>query len=777
MIELDGRYRGPEESELALARAALRMSRTGWWLFDTQDHSFVHSPETPLLLGVGPDEVTTESAFAAIHPDDVPRVREMVADAVQRRMSFSTVYRVLGPDGTIRWNETEGDWVREGDKAGQPRLLFGITRDVTAIEATRARLIESESRFRSIASQSPVGMFLVGADGISYWVNERWTEITGYTGEETHGRMRFAIHPDDRPRVEAAWTRTLTEREPLDEDLRYRRKDGTYVWLHMTAQAMVDDTGRVVGYSGTVLDITGRVEAAEDLRQAAARLDDALQAGGEIAWEWEAEEDRFTVSAGWQAILGYAAGEQPTRIRHWARFVHPDDWRALSDQLRSNATHMEATFRMRRADGEYRTFNGRAQVVGWSDDGRPVRVAGVISDVTERLAREAQVRETQRLESMGLLAGSVAHDFNNLLTALQGTLEIMEQYPEVAAGAAAEDLREALEICARGQALTRQLLSFSGRQSQRPEVVRADEVLRDAGPMLRRIARPDQRFELAPGAGDVYVRVDRGTVELALLNLVANARDAIEGPGLIRVTSGVRAVEAAVAATIRPGLAPGTYATFSVSDDGTGMTPEVVARLWEPFFTTKPADRGTGLGLPTVRSIVEQAGGGIIVETEPGVGSTFHLLLPVVPAPEQEGSLVLAARAPRGQVLAGLRVLVVDDDAAVLAVSTRALQRFGATVEGVGSAEAALELLERGAEFDVMVTDHAMPGTTGSDLVERVAELRPELPALLVSGYTAEDRLRQQLALAPAAGRLQKPFTLQELVSAVARLVGREQAT
>jgi PAS domain S-box-containing protein len=773
MIGLNGELADPGASELALARAALQMSRTGWWVFDTRTETFAHSPELLGLLGVAGGQLTTESTFAAIHPDDVERVREMIAAAVAQRATFSTTYRVVAEDGEVRWNATEGDWIAPEDGSTEPWLLFGITRDVTATEATRAALLASESRFRSIAEQSPVGMFLVGRDGVSYWVNERWTEITGYTGEETHGRMRFAIHPDDRPRVEAAWARTLAAGEPLDEDLRYRRKDGPYIWIHMTARALFDDNGQVVGCAGTAQDITDRVHAAEDLRQVASRLDDALRAGGEIAWEWDAPGDRFIVSAGWHAMLGYGTGQEPATLQEWRAYVHPDDWPGLMERLGDAPDQVEATFRLRRADGAYRSFSGRAQVLDWVGEGRPRRVVGVIRDVTERLAFEAQLRETQRMEAMGLLAGSVAHDFNNLLTALRGILEIVQLYPEVGSGAAADDIREALKVCERGQGLTRQLLSFSRRKAQSPQVIRADDLLHEAAPILRRLARPEQAFEVHAGAGEASIRVDRGEVELALLNLVANARDAMPGPGTIRVTSELVRLDVAVAGAVRPGLSPGAFVAYRVADEGTGMTPDVVARLWEPFFTTKGADRGTGLGLPTVKSIVEQAGGAVTVETRPGSGSTFSLLLPVV-----EGAA--AGQAARGTepahepVLSGLRVLVVDDDAAVLAVSTRALQRFGATVEGVGSAAAALAVLEAGGAFDVMVTDHAMPGTTGSDLVERVARLWPAMPALLVSGYTAEDRIRQELQRSSAAGLLQKPFTLQELVAAVARIVGRD---
>ncbi len=388
----------------------------------------------------------------------------------------------------------------------------------------------------------------------------------------------------------------------------------------------------------------------------------------------------------------------------------------------------------------------------------------MVHDVSARRALEQQLRQAQKMEAVGRLAGGVAHDFNNSLAVISACAELTVADLR-SAGQTTEHLDEILRATGQARALTRQLLTFSRQQVTRPEVLDPTPVVEAVVRMVSRLVEEDVRIIARLEEHLGRVRIDPVQLEQVMLNLVVNARDAITTQGAITVATTVRDVDAAVASG--QGLpGPGPYVVLSVSDNGTGIPPEILPRLFEPFFTTKPVGEGTGLGLATAYGIVSAAGGGITVYSEVGVGSTFRVYLP----------LILDASAPRAtpphstplpRSAGGEVVLLVEDDVAVRTVTAAVLERLGYVVLAAEAPDAALALVaDPDTVVHLVLSDVVMPGMSGPALVQRLRAARPELRTILMSGY-AGDAVASRGVEASGLPFLEKPFTLAALAAAL----------
>jgi signal transduction histidine kinase len=433
----------------------------------------------------------------------------------------------------------------------------------------------------------------------------------------------------------------------------------------------------------------------------------------------------------------------------------------------------------------------RARLSSMPVEARPLIIAAV-RDVTERMAMDAERerlrvtaererlqrrrQQSERLESLGQLVGGVAHDFNNLLGIISGYAEFAVDQLETFA-AQDERLQPVLEDMGQVQAaaqqairVTRQLLTFARSKSASREVLDLNEVVRSSGELLR--GSLGVRIELVIAAGDGLwpVEADRGQLEQVLVNLAVNARDAMPSGGRLSITTGNAEVDASCAAQ-RPGLTPGRYCRLAVADTGTGMDAATIERVFEPFFSTKPRGRGTGLGLATVYGVVSGLGGVIDISSQVGSGTTMNVLLPVagkaaavVPGPSPP------AEDTRGH---GEAILLVEDEESMRAMAGRILSRNGYLVREAADGAAAVRLAGDPAErFDLLVTDTVMPGMLGDEVAERVRAVRPGLPAVFVTGSA------QQAADLPATGLdiVAKPFTEAVLLARVRRALDRSGA-
>ncbi len=395
--------------------------------------------------------------------------------------------------------------------------------------------------------------------------------------------------------------------------------------------------------------------------------------------------------------------------------------------------------------------------------GAVVGVLGVYQDVTEAKRLADQLRQAQKMEAVGRLAGGIAHEFNNLLTVINGYTDLWLNAPPSAADA--RPIVEAVHRAGgRAAELTRQLLAFGRKQILRPRDFDLNALVGDAALLLGRVLGGDVSVATDLAPGPLPVRADPAEVEQVVMNLALNARDAMPGGG--RVTMRTRAEDVA-----GPGgwaadgdeVRPGRYARLSVSDTGHGMDDRALARVWEPFFTTKPVGKGTGLGLATVYGIVKAHGGHVRVESAPGKGSTFHVLLPATAAAAAPGPAPAPADAPGGSE-AGL---LVEDDAAVRAFAAAVLRGLGYAVEQAAGGEEAVAASARpGAAFDLLLTDVVMPGMAGSEVAARLTAVRPGLRVVFMSGHADDGAVRRGVTRA-GAHFLPKPFTPAALAKKV----------
>jgi len=429
-----------------------------------------------------------------------------------------------------------------------------------------------------------------------------------------------------------------------------------------------------------------------------------------------------------------------------------------------------------RKDGT-KTFNEISVSLIRDSGGKPIGFRAIARDVTERkraeeerLALQEQLRQSQKMEAIGKLAGGVAHDFNNLLTVIQGYSELILKGLN-SDNRLCQDVREILNASERASSLTRQLLAFSRKQVLQPKVLDLNDHVPNMDKMLRRMIGEDVELVTLLAKDLGRIKADPGQIEQVILNLAVNAKDAMLNGGKLTIeTANVKLDESYARSHI--GVAPGHYVMLSVSDTGAGMTPEIKERIFEPFFTTKEEGKGTGLGLSTVYGIVQQSGGNVWVYSEPGVGTTFKIYLPTI----EEDTESLRPTALSTKSLQGSEtILLVEDEETVRKLACTVLQKYGYTVLEAPNGEEALRIVQgqNGNPIHLMVTDVVMPGMSGRQLAERLVSLWPKLKVLYMSGYT-DNAIVHHGVLDPGIAYIQKPFAPDALASKVREILDGE---
>ena len=484
--------------------------------------------------------------------------------------------------------------------------------------------------------------------------------------------------------------------------------------------------------------------------------------------DWNVRSDTVTWRYGLGSTLGHSGSAEVNKIKFWLDHLHPDDREPVEQSLRqaleSSDERWTAEYRFRRGDGVYLSIFERALIIR-SPKGAPLRVVGAMMDVTAR--RQLQEREcrSERMEAFGQLAGGVAHDFNNFLTTILGYSDLLLSESAVK-GRVATQLKEIREAAGRASALTNQLLAFSRRQSLEPSIIEVNSLIinleRSIFPLLGE--RVSVVCNLHPDREGRHVRVDAWQFAQILVNLATNARDAMGNGGRLTITTSVIEVRPGESTLLYPNLElpAGEYVEIAFADTGCGMTDEVKARLFEPFFSTK--GQNSGLGLATSYGIIRQSGGYIGVESEPGKGATFHIFLPRVAAP------AVSYKKPSERKLAtGTEtILVLEDEVGVRHLSVRVLRRLGYRVlEAAHPADAKRLITGRGApRIDLLLTDMVLPEVSGRDFADWLHRTSPETKVIFISGYLQES-LDPRDRHKPGMRFLAKPFSAEQLASKV----------
>jgi len=461
------------------------------------------------------------------------------------------------------------------------------------------------------------------------------------------------------------------------------------------------------------------------------------------------------VSDNVRKVCGYEPEQFTGQPSFWLDHVHPDDGPVILaglTRLETDDRHVHE-YRFLCADGKYRWVHDDISQLR-DADGKPERLVGYWLDITERKRLEEQLRDAQKLEAVGQLAGGVAHDFNNLLAAIRNSLQLaMDAIPT--GSEASADIEVALRTAERAAGLTRQLLAFSRQQPRTADVVDLADLVRDLLPLLRTSLSAGVSLNLSADAADARVLADRSQLEQVVLNLVLNARDAMPQGGQVSIAVWVDHIRQLV--------------QLSVTDTGTGMDEATRQRAFEPFFTTKPMGSGTGLGLSVVYGVVTQAGGTVTVDSEPGRGTTLRVSLPQSRGAERDSR----DEPETVQSPASTGILLVDDEAAVRTTTRRLLERNGWRVIEASNGEEAFALfLTHRDRLSVLLTDVRMPGVDGVELVRRVRHVAPEFPVLFFSGYDELDQADvMDVANVPL---IPKPFSVNDLLNGLRAVIRAE---
>jgi signal transduction histidine kinase len=517
-----------------------------------------------------------------------------------------------------------------------------------------------------------------------------------------------------------------------------------------------------------VADRTREVEAARE------SLAFALESAGMGSWDLDLATDTSKRSARHDLIFGYA---EP--LATWARanflsHVVEED-RALVEQAFASAISNGAfavECRINRPDGAVRWIAAKGRVE-YDAAGSPVRLAGTVVDTTDQRAIEEALRQSQKMEAIGQLTGGVAHDFNNLLTVIVGGLDMMIRRPDQVDRV--KRLAEAAMTAARrGEQLTQQLLAFSRRQMLRPQTLNPNRLLLDFEPLAARAAGGAVRLAFDLDRGLDPIRIDPAQFEAAVLNLIVNARDAMQdGPGEASIEVRSRNVRLGTAAVADKGVPPGDYIMISVTDTGAGIAPEALGRVFEPFFTTKEVGKGTGLGLSQVYGFTRSAKGFVTIESEVGRGTSVQLYFPrsLDPA-SQDSGIGQTGTIPLRRASDGETVLLVEDDEQVLGMAIESLEELRYKVIVARNAAEALEHLNGLERIDILFSDVIMPGgMNGSKLAEEAKRIRPGLKILLTSGYVA-DLSEGQVIGHGDLPVLSKPYRRDELARSLRLVLG-----
>ncbi len=625
--------------------------------------------------------------------------------------------------------------------------------DITERRAAEHALRDSQAQLQLISDNVLDLVSQVRLDGTFAYVSPSYEVVLGYAPRTLVGTSASAlVHPDDLEYARSVFTETFNRRGTASAELRLRRVDGAYIWLESVGTVVLDDQGDAAGAIVSSRDVTDRKRREESEREYDRRLRLAI-ASADMALFAQDRDLRYTwlhnAQLGIQAEDALGKTDLEVLPRGLAEQVTEIKMRALQTGER---VREEVSVDV---PGGRRYFELIAEPVH-SGHEKPEGILGASLDTTARHQLEDQLRQAQKLETIGSLAGGIAHDFNNLLTAIVGYTELaMTELP--LGTAARKDLDEVIRAGRSAESLTRQLLIFSRKSVVQPVLLRLNDIVGHLEKMLRRIIGEHVQLEVRMGESAGFVNADAGQLEQVLMNLVVNARDAMPTGGTLTIeTSAIELDESFARA--HGGTAVGAFESLRVIDTGCGMPPDVQLRIFEPFFTTKGPEKGTGLGLATVHGIVQAAGGYATVASVPGSGSTFTVYLPRATV-STDASL---ARANQSAVPTGTEtILFVEDDESIRTLATRGLQRYGYTVLTASNGGEALAMRHVG-KLDLLVTDIVLPGMSGRELAERLRILHRDLKVVYTSGFTDDSELLRGIR-AGDMPFVQKPYHVEAL--------------
>ncbi len=634
-----------------------------------------------------------------------------------------------------------------------------------------ASLQQSEERHRDIIQTAMDGFWLTDTRGRLLEVNAAYCRMSGYSEQELLAMSVADLEADETREAIARRIQSVVSAGEMRFETRHRRKDGDLFEIEVSAKYRPVEGGRMVIF---LRDITERKRAEESLRKSEEKFAKAFLASPEAITITSMEDGKYVeVNDVFLRKTGFRRDEVIGRTSiELGIWVDAADRQRFLEELTAKGALRDFAVSYRMHSGEIRDYLVSGEQI--EIEGKTC-ILTFAFDITERnraeeerVRLEAQLRQAQKMESVGRLAGGVAHDYNNMLGVILGNAEMALSQVDPADPVHA-DLQEIIQAAERSARITRQLLTFARKQIVAPKVLDLNETVAGIQQMLARLIGEDIQLDWQPGPDLWPVRVDPSQIDQIVANLCINARDAIAGTGRIAIETGNVALSADDCAG-RPGLVPGEYVRLSVQDDGCGIDAAVLPHIFEPFFTTKGIGEGTGLGLSMVYGAVQQNNGFITAESEPGKGTTFTIYLPRHLIEVRPLEKAARPGAPPG---GRETILVVEDEPAILSLATRMLEKQGYAVLAAKSPTEAERLARDHADrIHLLVTDVIMPGVNGLELWRRLSVLRPGLKCLFISGYPAHV-IAERGILAPGTHFIQKPFTRKDLGLKVQEVLNR----
>jgi PAS domain S-box-containing protein len=739
----------------------------GIWERDLVTGEAYFSPRWKRMLGYEDHEISNEILEweKRIHPDD----RQMVMNISKAYLdghipAFEIEYRLMHKDGGYRWIHTRGSCLR--DPYGIPYRIAGSNTDITSRKIADEIRRQNEALFRTVLETLPVGIWILEKDGTIALSNEAARKIWAgayYVGIDRYDLYKGWWH-DTGKRIEKeewAGARAILKGETsLGEIIDIECFDGSRKTIVNSAVPLRNDKG---GISAAVLvneDITGQIRAEKSLMESEKKYRTLFEDSKDTIFVSDAATGFLDINRAGIELFGYTK-EELLSLDSTKLYRDPEDRKRLWRKLNSFGFVNNYEVEMKRKNGEKIIVRLTVSAVK-DEEGKVSRYQGIVRDVTERKRLERQLLQAQKMESIGVLAGGVAHDFNNLLTAISGYGQILQESVPADDEMSRESVEQVLKAAERAAELTRSLLVFSRKQIINPKPVHIDTIISNAGKLVQRIIGEDIEFGTSFPDEKLLIMADPGQIELVLMNLAANARDAMPRGGRLSIsTSRVVVLEGKEALYDLPG--PGTYALISVADSGTGIDKRSIERMFEPFYTTKEVGKGTGLGLSIVHGIIKQHDGSILVSSEPGKGTTFNIYLPLA-----EGGVDREPQKTSPRLADGMETLLVAEDEEVVKVFLkRSLERAGYKVIAASDGEEAVELFRKHRdEISLVLSDVVMPKKNGSEILEEIRRTKPGMKVLFISGYTA-DIMHGKGVLDKDVEFLAKPFLKADLLRKV----------
>ena len=764
-------------AELGETQDRLRLARTltgaaGAWEWNVEADKLYADARFAELYGLDPAAaglgLPTSVFFRPIHPEDLMRIRIAVAGIMHGADLFVREYRVIGRDGEVRWLSARGAAERDGDY--QTLRFKGILTDITGQK-------QIEERLRIAQTAGSVGTFEYVNGFGTVGVSAEFCRLLGLMPAESLPvrTINALVHADDPPLIGG-----VKDAETYREFRIVRADDGQPRWIARRGERRLEGPALGERFLGVIYDVTAAKQAEESLRQLALTLEERVrERTQERDRVWNNSRDIFVVlgddvclhaaSPAWTEVLGHPTDQ--VMDRPLLDFVADEDRAAMRAALGRAADGEDLTsFETRMI-----TAAGETRWISWHTSAETELTFAYGRDVTESKAQtdalhqaETQLRQAQKMEAVGQLTGGIAHDFNNMLTGIIGGLAMLRR--RIAQGRTADLDRyidAAVTSAERAATLTHRLLAFSRQQPLDLAPVDVNTLVRSMADMLRNTLGERVALEVSVDEGLWRARTDANQVESAILNLAINARDAMPDGGSLTIRTSRAVIDSAYAA-LNEGVSPGDYVLLAVSDTGVGMPADVMAKAFDPFFTTKPIGQGTGLGLSMIYGFVQQTGGHVKIQSEPGQGATIRLYLPRDLSEADAGRPKVAkAELARG---GGQTVLVVEDDPSVRMLVVELLGELGYAAIEAPDGATALPVLGSDINISLMITDVGLPGLNGRQLAEIARERRSGLPVLFLTGYAAGAAVRSQF-VGEGMDIAYKPFVLETLATTIRRMI------